>query len=43
MVKVKGEPVLERSMYDDGGLSDNDEIRGEEQEVAINSPPKGKK
>jgi hypothetical protein len=42
-VKVKGEPVPELSMYDDGGLSDNDEIRGEEREVAINSPPKGKK
>ncbi|KAF8222298.1 hypothetical protein L208DRAFT_1323430 [Tricholoma matsutake] len=43
MVKVKGEPVPELSMYDDGGFSDNDEIRGEEQEVAINSPPKGRK
>ena len=42
-VKVKAEPVPELSMYDDGGLSDNDEIRGEEREVAINSPPKGKK
>ena len=42
-VKVKAEPVPELSMYDDGGLSDNDEIRGEEQEVTINSPPKGKK
>lgn len=28
---------------DDGGLSDNDEMRGMEREVAINSPPKGKK
>jgi hypothetical protein len=43
MVKVKGEPVPELSMYDDGGLSDNDEIRGKERGVAINSPPKGKK
>ena len=42
-VKVKSEPVLELFMHDDGGLSDNDEIRGEEQEVVINSPPKGKK
>jgi len=30
-------------MYYGGGLSDNDEMRGEEWEVAINSPPKGKK
>ena len=43
MVKIKGEPVPELAMYDDGDLSDNDEIRGEEQEVVINSPPKGKK
>jgi hypothetical protein len=42
-VKVKAEPVPTLSMYDDGGLSDNDETRGEEREVAINSPPKGKK
>ena len=41
-VKVKSEPVLELFMHDDG-LSDNDEIRGEEREVVINSPPKGKK
>ena len=31
------------NVYDDGGLLDNDETRGEEWEVAINSPPKGKK
>ena len=43
LVKVKAEPVPELSIYDDGGLSDSDEIRGEEREVAINSPPKGKK
>jgi hypothetical protein len=43
MVKIKGEPVPELAMYDDGGLLDNDEIRGEEWEVAMNSPPKGKK
>jgi hypothetical protein len=30
-------------MHDNGGISDNDEIRGEEWEVAINSPSKGKK
>lgn len=42
LVKVKAEPALEESMYD-GGLSDNDEMRGEERDAAINSPPKGKK
>jgi hypothetical protein len=44
-VKVKAKPVPELSMnvYDDGGLLDNDETRGEEWEVTINSPPKGKK
>jgi hypothetical protein len=41
LVKVKAEPAL--SLYHDGGLSDHDEIRGEEREVAINSPPKGKR
>ena len=41
LVKVKAEPAL--SIYYDGGLSDNDEMRGEEREVAINSPPKGKR
>jgi hypothetical protein len=31
------------SLSDEGGLSDNDEMVGKEREVAINSPPKGKK
>jgi hypothetical protein len=38
-VKVKTELS---NTYQDGGLSDNDEIMGEERDVAINSPPKGK-
>ncbi|KAI9463505.1 hypothetical protein F5148DRAFT_1150266 [Russula earlei] len=42
-VKVKAKLVPELSMYDDGGLSDNDETKGKEWEVTINSPPKGKK
>jgi hypothetical protein len=41
-VKVKDEPAPMISLFD-GGLSDNDEMRGEEREAAINSPPKGKK
>src|ERR1700735_3484419 len=43
-VTAKAEPVPNAalSIYD-GGLSDNDEIRGKEREVAINSPPKGKR
>jgi hypothetical protein len=40
--KVKVEPVYHRDEYN-GGLSDNDKVKGEEREVAINSPPKGKK
>jgi hypothetical protein len=42
-VKVKAEPSPTLSLHTDGGLSDNDERRGEEWEAAINSPPKGKK
>jgi hypothetical protein len=42
-VKVKAEPALALSIHDNGGLSDNDEIGGEEREVAIKSPPKGKR
>ena len=42
-VKAKPEPNPALSVYHDGGLSDNDELRGEEQEVAINSAPKGKR
>jgi len=30
-------------VFNDGGLSDNDELRGEEWEAGINSPLKGKK
>jgi hypothetical protein len=42
--KVKDEPAPDsHTVYYGGGLSDNDEMRGEEREVAINSPPKGKK
>jgi len=42
-VKVKEEPVPVLSLFDNGGLLDNDEMRGEEWEAVINSPPKGKK
>jgi hypothetical protein len=42
-VKVKAEPLPTLSLQVDGGLSDNDERRGEEREAAINSPPKGRK
>ena len=38
---VKAEPAV--SIYNNGGLSDNEEIKGEEREFAIKSPPKGKK
>jgi hypothetical protein len=41
-VKVKAESATLSLQYD-GGLSDNNEMRGEEREAAINSPPKGKK
>ena len=42
LVKVKTEiPTI--SLNDNGGLSDNNELMGEEQEVAVKSPPKGKK
>jgi hypothetical protein len=44
LVKVKAEPVPDTiAIHSDGGLSDNDETKGEEQDAAINSPPKGKK
>jgi hypothetical protein len=43
LVKVKPAPAAALAICYDGGLSDNDEMRGEEREVAINSPPKGKK
>jgi hypothetical protein len=42
-VKVKAELSPTLSLHIDGGLSDNEERRGEEREAAINSPPKGKK
>ena len=42
-VKVKFEHVPALSLYNNGGLSDNDELKREEREVAIKSPPKGKK
>ena len=42
-VKVKAELAPEILVYNNGGLSDNDELTGEEREVAIKSPPKGKK
>ena len=42
-ISVKAEPAPEVSIHNNGGLSDNDEIKGEEREFAINSPPKGKK
>jgi hypothetical protein len=44
--KVKAEPAQDSEMIyikSDGGLSDNDEINGEERTFAVNSPPKGKK
>jgi len=40
---VKTEPAPAITLHDDGGLSYNDKMRGEEQEAAIKSPPKGKK
>jgi hypothetical protein len=41
-VKVKAEPVATICLNDNGGLSDNDEVQGEERKAAIASPPKGK-
>ena len=43
--RVKAEPqaVPALSLHNNGGLSDNDEIKGEEWVAAHNSPPKGKK
>ena len=43
-VKVKVESQADLiPLSDEGGLSDNDELVGQERETAINSPPKGKK
>ena len=38
--KAKAAPIC---LTDNSGLSDNDELRGDEREAAIASPPKGKK
>jgi hypothetical protein len=43
LVKVKAELSPTLSLHIDGGLSDNNKRRGEEQEATINSPPKRKK
>jgi hypothetical protein len=43
LVKVKPEPGPILSLTDAGSLSDNDEMRGDEQDAVINSPPKGKR
>lgn len=40
---VNEEPESETGYTSTGGLDDNDEIHGAEQEAAISSPPKGKK
>jgi hypothetical protein len=40
---VKAEPASAVIFYNNGGLSDNDEIRDEERDLAINRPPKGKR
>jgi hypothetical protein len=43
-VKITVELALDAmEIYSNGGLSDNDETKGEEWLAAINSPPKGKK
>lgn len=41
--KVKVDSQADLISLSDGGLSDNDELVGQERETAINSPPKGKK
>ena len=44
LVKVKVEPASNAiEVYSNGDLSDCDEMKGPEQEVAVSSPPKGKK
>jgi hypothetical protein len=44
LAKVNAEPAAKAiAVMDDGGLSDNDEINGEERLAAVHSPPKGKK
>jgi hypothetical protein len=42
-LKVNSKSASAHPLYVDGGLSDNDEMAGEEREAAINSPVKGKK
>ena len=41
--KVNPKPASTICLHDIGGLSDNDEMRGEEREAAFASPIKGKK
>lgn len=40
--KGKAIPASTISLNDNGSLSDDDEMRGDEREAAITSPPKGK-
>ena len=42
IAKLEAEPAV-LSIHNNGGLSDNDEMGGEEQDFAIKSPPKGKR
>jgi hypothetical protein len=42
LVKVKAK-LINTGVDSDTGLSDNDKTKGNEQEAAVNSPPKGKK
>ena len=43
LAKVNSEPASTINLNENGGLSDNDEIMGEEREAAFASPIKGKK
>jgi len=43
LAKVNPEPASTVCLNDNGGLSDNDEVMGEEREAAFASPVKGKK
>jgi len=43
MAKVKPKPAAPITLHNNGGLSDTDEMKGEEWEATIASPPKGKK
>ena len=42
-VELQGQADVISLLSDEGGLSDCDELAGKEREIAINSPPKGKK